>query len=262
MLYKTGVEYGDYTMNHVQGCSHGCRYPCYAFLMAKRFGKAKTYEQWCEPKLVSNTLELLDSEIPRYKEKINTVQLCFTTDPFMYGYDEICSMSLASIAKLNENAIPVVALTKGILPRELSGYSAENVYGITLVSLSEEYRVEAEPGASPYLERIAALKALHDAGCKTWVSIEPYPTPNIIKQELDTLLNAVSFADRIIFGRTNYNKTVSSFPEAKRWYTDRAYEVITFCKTHGIDYHIKNGTMLDCARPTETESNKRVLSHR
>lgn len=24
MLYKTGVEYGDYTMNHVLGCSHGC----------------------------------------------------------------------------------------------------------------------------------------------------------------------------------------------------------------------------------------------
>ena len=32
LLYKTGVEYGDYTINHLQGCSHGCRYPCYAFL--------------------------------------------------------------------------------------------------------------------------------------------------------------------------------------------------------------------------------------
>lgn len=33
MLYKTGVEYGDYTMNFVQGCSHGCKYPCYAYLL-------------------------------------------------------------------------------------------------------------------------------------------------------------------------------------------------------------------------------------
>ena len=41
MLYKTGVEYGDYTINHVLGCSHGCNYPCYAFLMAKRFGNWK-----------------------------------------------------------------------------------------------------------------------------------------------------------------------------------------------------------------------------
>ena len=44
MLYQTGVEYGDYTMNHVQGCAHGCKYPCYAFLMKKRFGQIKDYE--------------------------------------------------------------------------------------------------------------------------------------------------------------------------------------------------------------------------
>ena len=56
MLYKTGVEYGDYTMNHVQGCSHGCKYPCYAFLMAKRFGKCADYDEWIKPYLVSNTL--------------------------------------------------------------------------------------------------------------------------------------------------------------------------------------------------------------
>ena len=105
MLYKTGVEYGDYTMNHVLGCSHGCLYPCYAFLMAKRFGKVGNYEQWCTPKLVSNTLELLDREIPRLKSKIESVQLCFTTDPFMYGYDEVCKMSLAAIKKLNAAGI-------------------------------------------------------------------------------------------------------------------------------------------------------------
>ena len=49
MLYKTGVEYGDYTMNHVQGCAHGCLYPCYAYMMAKRFGKAKTQEEHKNP---------------------------------------------------------------------------------------------------------------------------------------------------------------------------------------------------------------------
>lgn len=89
MLYKTDVEYGDYTMNHVQGCSHARRYPCYAFLMARRFGRVASYEDWCAPSLVSNTLALLDQEIPRLKSKIQSVQLCFTTDPFMYGYEEI-----------------------------------------------------------------------------------------------------------------------------------------------------------------------------
>ena len=41
MLYETGVEYGDYTMNHVLGCAHGCKYPCYAFQQKKRFGNVK-----------------------------------------------------------------------------------------------------------------------------------------------------------------------------------------------------------------------------
>lgn len=89
MLYKTAVEYGDYTMNHDQGCSHGCKYPCYAYLMAKRFGKVKSYEEWCDPALVENTLELLRKEIPRLRSKISSVQLCFTTDSFMYGYEDV-----------------------------------------------------------------------------------------------------------------------------------------------------------------------------
>ena len=105
LLYKTGVEYGDYTMNHVLGCSHGCRYPCYAFLLKKRFGQVKTYEEWCEPKIVANTLELLDKEIPRLKDKIKSVQLCFTTDPFMYGVEEIGALSLSAVRKLNDAGI-------------------------------------------------------------------------------------------------------------------------------------------------------------
>ena len=70
MLYKTGVEYGDYTMNHVLGCAHGCKFPCYAFMIKKRFGQVDSYENWLKPYLVSNTLELLDQEIPRLKDKI------------------------------------------------------------------------------------------------------------------------------------------------------------------------------------------------
>ena len=102
MLYQTGVEYGDYTMNHVQGCAHGCKFPCYAFLMKKRFGQIKDYEDWIEPVLVSNTLELLDKEIPKLRDKIQSVQLCFTTDPFMQGYPEVSQMSIEAIRKLND----------------------------------------------------------------------------------------------------------------------------------------------------------------
>ncbi len=243
MLYKTGVEYGDYTMNHVLGCPHGCLYPCYAFLIAKRFGKAVTYEDWCKPKLVSNTLEILDREIPRLKAKIESVQLCFTTDPFMYGFDEVGTMSMAAIKKLNAAGIRCTVLTKGLLPIELAEQSKKNEYGITLISLDEDYRRRIEPGAASYTERIAALRELSNRGCKTWVSVEPYPTPNLIQQDLTAVLEAVSFTNRIIFGRTNYNKEISAYSKHKAFYNEQADIVIRFCNERGIAYHIKNGTM-------------------
>lgn len=242
MLYKTGVEYGDYTMNHVLGCSHGCLYPCYAFLMSKRFGKVANYETWCTPKLVSNTLEILDHEIPRLKSKIESVQLCFTTDPFMFGYEEVGEMSMAAIKKLNAAGIRCTVLTKGLLPIELAEQSPANEYGITLVSLDEIYRQRIEPGASPYADRIAALKALHDKGCLTWVSIEPYPTPNLIKQELVEILNAVSFTNKVIFGRTNYSREATSFTTHRAFYNQQVDIVVNFCNSKGINYHIKSGT--------------------
>lgn len=247
MLYETGVEYGDYTINHVLGCAHGCKFPCYAFLQKKRFGQVRSYEEWCMPYLVSNTMQLLNKEIPKLKDKIESVQLCFTTDPFMYEYDEIAKMSLDAIHLLNVNGIKCTVLTKGLLPIELADkkkYPMDNEYGITLISLDEKYRQSVEPGAAPYAERLSAMKALSDAGCKTWVSMEPYPTPNLIKQNLLDLLHAVSFTDKIIFGRTNYNTVVSQgYPEHKHFYNVKAQEVIDFCTQRGIAYYIKDKTI-------------------
>ena len=246
MLYPTGVEYGDYSMNHVVGCAHGCKYPCYAFLMKKRFGQVKTYEEWCKPKLVENTLELLDKEIPRLKDKIKSVFLCFSTDPFPYIDDEDCKvrfMSFSAIAKLNSAEIKCTVLSKGTLPISLRLLSVDNEYGISLVSLDENFRERYEPHTAPYRERIDALKCLHDAGCKTWVSMEPYPTPNIIDQDPLSILETVSFVDKIIFGRWNYSKEASDYPNHKDFYNFTAGYVTGFCNKFGIECVIKKGTL-------------------
>lgn len=243
MLYVTGVEYGDYTMNHVLGCAHGCKYPCYAFLLKRRFGIVKSYKEWLKPYLVSNTLEILDKEIPKLRNKIQSVQLCFTTDPFMYGYDEISRMSIQVIRKLNEAGLKCVVLTKGILPAQLSSLSPSNEYGITLVSLNENFRVKMEPNSAPLSQRVDALKQLHEKGCYTWISMEPYPTPNIESQDLCSILENVKFVNKIIFGRTNYSKEVSSFHNHRSFYNEMANQVISFCQKNNIAYHIKEGTL-------------------
>ena len=132
-------------------------------------------------------------------------------------------------------------------PAEIGGLAddddTDNVYGITLISTNEAFRKREEPYAAPWKKRLLALKALHDAGCKTWVSVEPFPTPNILKQDLGELLNEIGFVDRIIFGRMHYNSNVSKYPDYKQFYNKKASEVIEFCEKWGIDYHIKSGTI-------------------
>ena len=139
LIYKTGVEYGDYTLNHVQGCSHGCTYPCYAFMMARRFGKVKSYDEWVQPEVIENTMELLEKELPRFKNKIKLLHLCFTTDPFMYQHDEIAQLSLKVLQRANAEGVRCSVLTKVLLPNTLTELPLDNEYGISVVSLNEDF---------------------------------------------------------------------------------------------------------------------------
>lgn len=151
--------------------------------------------------------------------------------------------SLKIVRRLSEENIPCSILTKGILPRELANCSKKNEYGITIVTLDEEYRKIAEPGAASIRDRIGALRYLKEKGYKTWVSIEPFPTPNIHAEDLMDILEAVSFVDKIIFGRLHYNKKVSEYKNYKEYYNKCAEKVISFCEKNDIEYHIKNGTI-------------------
>jgi len=213
--------------------------------MARRFGRIKDYDDWLKPRLVENALDLLKKEIPRKQKSIKSVHLCFTTDPFMSGYPEITKMSLEIIKLLDHYGIKCTALTKGLLPSELSKFDRKHEWGISLVSFDENFRKQYEPFSADYPTRLASIKNLHDLGCRTWVSIEPYPTPNIVKQDLVSLLDKVSFTDRIIFGRLHYNKLVSTYPGYQNFYNDAVKTVIDFCNEFDIAYHIKAGTLKD-----------------
>jgi len=72
-------------VNHVQGCAHGCRYPCYASVMARRYGRAKDEADWRRPRLVENAVELLERELARERDLIDVVHLCLTTDPLWWA---------------------------------------------------------------------------------------------------------------------------------------------------------------------------------
>ena len=52
----------------------------------------------------------------------------------------------------------------------------------------KRFEVFAKEPERDLYSRFAALKALHDAGCKICVSIEPHPTPNLINQNPGEIL--------------------------------------------------------------------------
>jgi DNA repair photolyase len=223
-------------------------------MMKIRCGIIKSYKEWIQPKIVGNALELLDKEIPKYKHKIKFVHLCFSTDPFMYKYPEVADLTLKIIERLNKDNIRCTVLTKGIYPKVLVNtkkYGTNNEYGITLVSLNESFKKRFEPYSAPYKDRVKSLRYLHDRRLKTWVSMEPYPTPNLVKQDLRKILKETSFVDKIIFGKLNYNVESSKLSCNGDFYQICAETVVNFCKNNGIEYHIKYGTQKKDNRETE-----------
>jgi DNA repair photolyase len=239
LLYRSGTGVG-YCINHVEGCSHGCRYPCYAMLIKKRAGAVSGYDDWRDPKLVANAHQLLEKELRRLKGKIESVHLCFSTDPFMVGFEEVHDLTIEIAKRLHADGIPCSFLTKGTYPvRRLEGLDSRNSYGITLVTLSEHFRRRFEPYASPIPERLAALREIHRRGLRTWVCIEPYPPPNLIQQDLRDLLESVSFVDEIVFGRLNYNRVVNDYPNANEFYRREADRVAAFCEAKGVACYLK-----------------------
>ena len=240
------MEGAAYSLNHVEGCTHGCLYPCYAYLMKKRFGKFKDYKDWREPRVVENSLELLEKELGKLKGRIESVYMCFATDLFMYKQKEIIGLSLEIIKRLNKEGIKVVTISKGIYSSGLTDkkiFGADNEYGSTVVSLSEDFRKKYEPFSASVNDRIKSLKKLHDAGLKTWVIMEPYPTPNIIKQDISEILEKISFIDEVFFGRMNYSKLVTDYKGYKSFYNYNVLKVMDFCGKKGIKCHIKTGTL-------------------
>ncbi len=237
LLYRSGL--GFFCVNHVQGCSHGCLYPCYAFLMAKHYGRATDYSDWCRPRLVADAVALLERDLRRKPfQGVRTVQLSLTCDPFMVGHPEVTETSLRLVEVLHQHGIASSILTKGVLPGALADrrrFGARSTYGISLVSLDEEFRRRWEPGAAPYADRIAALRTLHDAGARTLVHMEPYPTPNVVQQDIRDVLEAVSFVDHLYWSGWNYNREACDRASAAAFYGEQARIVREFCRKRGIE---------------------------
>lgn len=172
-------EYSYWACNFYTGCSNNCDY-CYCkkgvmshvwsntAQLKKAFKDEKGALRIFEKELLENLSEL----------QVHGLFFTFTSDPFL---PETFDLTHKAISICIDNFVPVKVLTKRAdFLNKLDGkwtavhWSLSTVmkayiaFGFTLTGHDE-----LEPNASTNAERIEAMKKLHEAGFKTWASIEP-----------------------------------------------------------------------------------------
>jgi DNA repair photolyase len=206
-------------LNVALGCPNRCGY-C--------FGRIAFFKpDWTNMRLPEqNPLDIVK------KQKFNPegVFLSFATDPFV---KENRKNTLDLLTFFRERNILTATLSKVDVP-DIKG----NRNGMTIVSLDPKFNLAWEPKAPLSSERIRKLKARHYEGEYTWISMEPFPPPEIWEQDLIELLEEIKFVDFIIFGKWNYDNRAST-KEAISFYREKAIEFRDFCEAYKIRYWIK-----------------------
>jgi len=237
--FIAGQEENIFVCNPFKGCFHGCWY-CYNPRIM-RMSKEEFKNVRLKGEDYEHIINKVKYDLRKFGEDVEWVYLSFSTDPFQNHEDTDFEDAIIGILEaLEEDGINTITLTKGAINDYANTYP--DWYGITLASLSEDFRLKYEIDSKPYNERIKALKKTHEMGVNTWVSIEPYPTPSLFKQEFRPVLESVDFVDKMIFGKWNYDYRASGKLNNK-FYVQRRKEFIEFCEEKGIQYKVKEDTM-------------------
>lgn len=166
-------EYSYWACNFYVGCSNGCTY-CYCKkgILAGAMGQDKPQLKKCF-KNIDFAMAYFEKELDENQVELKKHGLffSFTTDPLL---SETKELTFWAMNKCYFNYVPVKILTKctgwldKFLTTKLVDHKKEIAIGFTITGHDE-----LEPGAATNQERIEAMKKLHDAGFKTWASIEP-----------------------------------------------------------------------------------------
>lgn len=211
-----------YSFDVIDTCFHGCTY-----CKTTKKGLPVDISALDRNELFKKAIKKIEST------KANKVIFGHVADPFPNTRPFMTKLSLQIIGRFNAAKIVVETMTKGLTPVALSTsiYDQQNHYGISLCSLSEEFREEHEPNAAPVKARIAALNRLATEYKKyTFACLEPYPPEDIVKQDVNEMLEALSFVSEIRLGKwSNYSRDAYY----KSHYEQVAKDVAKYCQKNG-----------------------------
>ena len=198
------AEYSQWACNFYVGCSNRCTY-CYCKkgILAGAMGMDKPQLKKCF-KDESHALELFEKELKANLTELQKHGLffSFTTDPMLPETIKLTSRALNFCQIPFEEPIPVKILTK--CTHWVDGFlnNYERIFGIDhpdkiAFGFTLTGHDELEPNASTNTERIEAMKKLHNAGFKTFASLEPIID---LAKSLEMIFLSRSFCDLFKIG--------------------------------------------------------------
>ncbi|SMF45229.1 DNA repair photolyase [Xaviernesmea oryzae] len=183
----------DRSINPYRGCEHGCIY-CFARPTHSYMGLSPGLD--FESKLFAkpDVPKLLERELSKPDYKVRAIAIGTNTDPYQPIEREwrIMRQILEVLQKANH---PVAIVTKSaLITRDidiLSDMASKGLakVGISVTSLDRKLARTMEPRASTPPKRLAAIKALTDAGIPTAVMVAPV-IPALNDHEIERILEA------------------------------------------------------------------------
>jgi hypothetical protein len=222
-------EYAKLACNPYRGCGHQCAY-CYVPKVLK-VDRAK-FDAGAFPR--PGFLDLLRKDARKYQACGITeqVMLSFTTDPY-HPFDNRLTREV--IAVLQEHGMGVCTLTKGgrraLRDIDLFRHN-KDAFASTLTSLDDAFSRKWERGAALPGDRIATLKAFHEAGIFTWVSLEPTLDT---ASSLEIIEHTHGFVDLYKIGRANYLPMTASTD-----WQDYTLRIVDLVQRLGVKHYIKH----------------------
>ena len=197
-------EYSSWACNLYVGCTHMCSY-CYnnhgitSGILGGNIVRLKK-------SLVDETTayEIFCKELDKHREAIiaaGALHFNFVSDPCI---PETITLNWKCIDYAISQGVPCQVLTKRAdFLDHPSLQNALNHPELLRVGFSLTGCDDLEPGASPNLERIQAMRTLHGAGIPTWASIEPIIDP---QKSLDMVALTINCCDHYKIGILSGNK--------------------------------------------------------
>lgn len=222
-------EYAPLATNPYRGCGHACAY-CYvpAVLRITR----PEFDAGAFPR--PGFIEALTKDARKYQAAGITeqVMMSFTTDPYHPGDN---TLTRQVIEVLQAHGLGVCTLTKGGTRalRDLPMFRPDrDAFASTLTSLDDAFSLKWERGAALPGDRIAALKAFHEAGVFTWVSLEPTLNTD---SSLEIIRATHRFVDLYKIGRANYLPITKSTD-----WEDYTHRIVNLVQLFGVKHYIKH----------------------